>query len=394
MPIKGVLSKAKVPVKIWTDINTVESAALDQLTNVANLPFVYKHVAVMPDVHVGKGATVGSVIATKNALIPAAVGVDIGCGMMAVRTHLNPKRVQDKAAKVRKAIEDAIPVGYQGNKYLPASVKSWKGWDTYDDLCPYAKDVTSKARSQLGSLGGGNHFIEICTDEENNLWVMLHSGSRNIGKTIADWHMHEAKELMKKFHVGLSDRDLAFLPGHTSEFDAYVHDLLWCQDYALQNRVEMMNRVLDILSDMFCEGNPVKREFEVNCHHNYAEIENHYGKNVWVTRKGAVRARTSDYGIIPGSMGAKSYIVMGKGNEESFCSCSHGAGRKMSRSKAKEKFTRKDLMEQTKGVECRKDSGVIDEIPAAYKDIDRVMENQNDLVTVVATLKQFICIKG
>lgn len=390
-----------VPIKIWTDLNKLEPAAKRQLKNTASLPFVFKHVAAMPDVHFGLGATVGSVIATKNAVIPAAVGVDIGCGMMAVKTNLDHKIVQDKIKEIRHSIERSIPVGFNKNKIITDNVLNWKGWQSWDLL--NATKVHSKAEldlkqtsmKQMGTLGGGNHFIEVCLDTENNVWIMLHSGSRNIGKSVAEIHIDKARGIMKQMFIELPDRDLAYFAENTKEYDEYMSDLQWCQDYAFQNRIEMMNRIIkDVSYAIYKEDGKVIRLLEVNCHHNYASKENHYGENVLITRKGAVRARTGDLGIIPGSMGAKSYIVRGLGNEESFHSCSHGAGRTMSRTKAKELFTIDDLKKQTEGVECRKDSGVIDEIPSAYKDIDEVMENQKDLVEIVAQLKQIMCIKG
>lgn len=400
MPIKGVLSKARVPVKIWSPLETVESAALDQLTNTANLPFVFKHVAAMPDVHLGHGATVGSVIATKGAICPAAVGVDIGCGMMAIKTDLDAKVVQDNIVKIRHSIERSVPVGHEGNKKIVTSVANWKGWETYNNLHAAQKHFKSKelfkrAQEQLGTLGGGNHFIEVCLDTDNNVWVMLHSGSRNIGKSLAEMHIYGAKEEMKKMFISLPDPDLAYYVEKTTQYDEYMSDLMWAQEYARENREEMMRRIMkDISYAIHNEDGKIKKLMEVNCHHNYVSKENHYGENVLVTRKGAVRARTGDLGIIPGSMGAKSYIVKGLGNPESFDSCSHGAGRRMSRSEAKRRFTVADLEAQTAGIECRKDDGVVDEIPAAYKDIDEVMDNQKDLVEIVAQLRQIMCIKG
>lgn len=395
MSYKAVLTKGRVPIKIWSDLATVESAALDQLTNTANLPFVFKHVAAMPDVHLGYGATVGSVIATKGAICPAAVGVDIGCGMIAVKTDLDAKVVQDKISEIRKSIERSIPVGHEGNRRITTSVENWQGWATFNALTKPSKDLLSRAQSQLGSLGGGNHFIEVCLDTEQNVWVMLHSGSRNIGKTQAEKHLDVSKGLMKKLFISLPDPDLAYLAEQTPEFDAYMADLNWCQDYALQNREEMLTRVIKDLSyAVHGEEGKIQTSLKVNCHHNYASREHHYGENVIVTRKGAVRARQGDLGIIPGSMGTRSYIVRGLGNPESFHSCSHGAGRTMSRGEAKRRFTVADLELQTAGIECRKDEGVLDEIPGAYKDIDVVMDNQKDLVEVVAQLRQVMCIKG
>jgi tRNA-splicing ligase RtcB len=391
--------KQKVPIKIWAPENEIETQAIAQLKNIASLPFVFKHVAAMPDVHLGLGATVGSVIATKGAVIPAAVGVDIGCGMMAVQIEANLDLVKEKVKEIRHSIERSIPVGFGQNKHCTDAALSWYGWESWGDL--HAPSLTrsgslelrAKAMNQMGSLGGGNHFIELCEDTEGGFWVMLHSGSRGVGNQVANVHINHAKGEMKKLFIDLSDPDLAYYVEGTKEYDNYISDLHWCQEYAYHNRQVMMGRVLkDLRHALKVDSLNVLRS--VNCHHNYASKENHYGENVLVTRKGAVRARSGDMGIIPGSMGTRSYIVEGLGNSESFHSCSHGAGRKMSRTKAKANFTIADLEAQTVGVECRKDSGVLDEIPGAYKDIDKVMENQKDLVKVVAQLKQFMCIKG
>ncbi len=387
--MQQVITEGKVPVKIWA--SEVEESAKKQLINVARLPFLYKHVAVMPDVHWGMGATVGSVIATRGAVIPAAVGVDIGCGMMAVKTRLHAGTIRDAAESIRVEIEAAVPVGFKGNETVSQRALDRISWS--DEWSFIDNRLTEKAQHQMGTLGGGNHFIEICLDAHQNVWVMLHSGSRNVGKTIADRHINEAKGLMKQFFIDLPDPDLAYFAEGTEEFENYMSDLEWCQRYAFQNRIEMMDRVMEVMA-RYGKEDKVSRLMEVNCHHNYAAREHHYGKNVIVTRKGAVRAREDDFGIIPGSMGTRSYIVRGKGCAESFHSCSHGAGRSMSRKEAKRRFTKDDLIEQTKGVECRKDSDVIDEIPSSYKDIDEVMAAQTDLVEVVAVLKQFICVKG
>lgn len=400
MPIKGVISKANVPIKIWSDLATVESAAIDQLTNTANLPFVFKHIAAMPDVHLGKGATVGSVIASKGAICPAAVGVDIGCGMAAVRTDLDPAIVQEKIVAIRHAIERSIPVGHESNRSITNTAEGWSGWRNWDALTVVGKDkdhydMLKRAKSQLGSLGGGNHFIEVCLDTQSRVWVMLHSGSRNIGKVVAERHIDKAKGIMKQMFISLPDPDLAYFAQGTQEFANYLADLEWCQEYAAQNRREMLDRVIKDLSyTVHGEPDAVEVDIKVNCHHNYVARESHYGENVLVTRKGAVRAREGDLGIIPGSMGTRSYIVKGLGNAESFCSCSHGAGRRMSRSEAKRTFTVQDFAAQTAGVECRKDDGVLDEIPGAYKSIDVVMANQTDLVEVLHELKQVMCVKG
>ena len=385
----------RVPIKAWTQLESIEDKALQQLKNTAAMPFVFKHVAVMPDVHFGYGATIGSVIATKGAIIPAAVGVDIGCGMMAVKTDLDHEIVQEKIKEIRHSIERSIPVGFSQHSIDKAPAINQTQLSVMPVLRNFDSKLEEKAMKQMGTLGGGNHFIEICLDELDNVWIMLHSGSRGTGNLVARRHIESAKGMMKKMFIDLPDPDLAYFVEKTRDFDHYINDLNWCQDYAKQNRVEMMNLVMKDLSHaMGFEGAPLKRLLEVNCHHNYTDRENHFGENVWVTRKGAVRARLEDFGIIPGSMGTKSYIVKGKGLVDSFCSCSHGAGRRMSRTQAKREFTKEDLIKQTEGVECRKDIDVLDEIPGAYKDIDVVMKNQEDLVEIVATLKQIMCIKG
>ena len=389
----SVIDTERVPIKIWSKLETVEESAIKQLQNTAKLPFVFKHIAAMPDVHLGIGATVGSVVATKGAICPACVGVDIGCGMMAIRTDLNHDVVQEKIIEIRHSIERSIPVGFDSNKHVMSVVADLPIWKTWNDI--HGTELRSKAMKQIGSLGGGNHFIEICLDTESRVWVMLHSGSRGVGNELARKHIDTAKGLMKKFLIELPDPDLAYLPQKTSEFDSYIKDLQWCQEYAFDNRKEMMRRILKDLSfAIYNEDGKVNSFDEVNCHHNYVAWENHFGENVMVTRKGAVRARSGDMGIIPGSMGAKSFIVRGLGNDQSFHSCSHGAGRKMSRTKARKSFTLGDLNSQTSGVECRKDDGVLDEIPGAYKDIDEVMANQSDLIEIVAQLKQIMCVKG
>lgn len=390
MPPQIIIETPHVPVKIWSDY--IEAEAQKQLENTARLPFVFKHVAAMPDVHAGKGATVGSVVATKGAICPAAVGVDIGCGMMAVKLPLNSAQVAEKIAEIRHTIERSIPVGFNSNRDITEEVMSWGCTNGFPgSLGP--KD-TRKSLEQLGSLGGGNHFIEVCLDKENGVWVMLHSGSRNIGKVLAERHIDKAKGLMKQMFIGLPDPDLAYFAQGTPEFSAYIEDVRWAQSYAMMNRQEMMRRILKDLGYIFNNKTPIEPLISVNCHHNYLEWEHHYGENVIVTRKGAVRARVGDMGIIPGSMGTRSFIVRGKGNPESFDSCSHGAGRRMSRTKARATFTVEDLAKQTEGVNCRKDIGIVDEIPGAYKDIERVMANQSDLVEIVAELKQIMCIKG
>jgi tRNA-splicing ligase RtcB len=390
MPIERTIDDAGAPVKVWT--GDIEPEAERQLRNIAKLPFLFKHVAVMPDVHFGKGATVGSVIATRDAIIPAAVGVDIGCGMAAVPTHLTSADFADgDVAALRHSIERGIPVGFNSNKQPRDAALAWARTQKQ----ARGRTTSEKALCQLGTLGGGNHFIELCTDERDRVWIVLHSGSRNLGKTLAEQHIKIAQKLADRFAIDLPDADLAYLNAGTPEFAAYIDDLKFAQEYAFENRREMLDAIVKDVRRFFDrKGRAVAFDDPINCHHNYVAWEHHFGKDVIVTRKGAIRARSGDLGIIPGSMGTRSYIVEGLGNEESFTSCSHGAGRRMSRSKARKQFTAADLAAQTEGVECRKDAGVIDEIPAAYKDIDRVMQQQRDLVQVRHTLKQFMCVKG
>lgn len=387
------------PIKAWIEGVPLEDEARQQLLNVAKMPFIHKHIAVMPDVHAGKGATIGSVIATKGAVIPAAVGVDIGCGMCAVPTSLTANDLPDSLKTLRQSIENQIPVGFAA---YPDDLHLGD-----DDRClltrTYAMAVLSKygiepgkqtPAQQLGTLGGGNHFIEICLDESDRVWVMLHSGSRGIGNKIGTRFIEIARKDMERHFINLPDRDLAYLCEGTEYFDDYVTAVEWAQTYAMINRRVMLHRVLHIL-EKYCPSMTVDLDARVvNCHHNYISREHHFDKNVIVTRKGAVRARAGEMGIIPGSMGAKSYIVRGKGNSDSFHSCSHGAGRVMSRTRAKALFSVEDQIRATDGVECRKDADVIDEIPMAYKDIDAVMAAQTDLVEVVHTLKQVLCVKG
>ena len=395
MPIRQEISEGRVPVKIYT--GEIEPQARQQLVNISRLPIVHHHVAAMPDVHLGIGATVGSVIPTKSAIIPAAVGVDIGCGMMATRLSLSAEDLDESSLrKVFGRITRDVPVGFGQHD------------DGRDAARPFKKDLTrilqkhpgigkrigknSHWAQQLGTLGGGNHFIEICLDEEQRVWAMLHSGSRGIGNAIGSYFIELAKKDSLKNNVHLPDADLAYFPEGAQHFDDYVEAVGWAQDYARANREEMMELVLDAMHRHL-------PSFEVtggavNCHHNYVEREEHYGERVWLTRKGAIRAGEGELGIIPGSMGTRSYIVRGKGSAESFHSCAHGAGRRMSRNAAQKHFSVKDLEEQTQGVVCRKDKGVLDEIPGAYKPIDEVMANQADLVEVVHTLKQVLCVKG
>ncbi|MCM1982324.1 RtcB family protein [Lyngbya confervoides] len=393
MPYQTLNLATAKPVLSWAnhDLGTQE---IRMAKNVASLPFVYKHVALMPDVHLGKGALVGSVIATQDAVIPAAVGVDIGCGMCAIQTPFTAAQLEGKLKQIRQAVEAAIPVGFSQNQSIDKPVYNWQRWKDFKTLHPGVQSLDQKALAQMGSLGGGNHFIELCLDEAEQVWLMLHSGSRNIGNMLAQNHIHTAKALAKLMEVSLPDPDLAYFVKGTPEFAAYWRDLQWAQEYARYNREVMMARFKRIVELHLGGGKPTQPRFRVNCHHNYAEQEIHDGTSVVITRKGAVRARQDDYGIIPGSMGAKSFIVQGKGNRESYCSCSHGAGRSMSRAQAKRQFSVADLVQQTAGVECRKDAGVIDEIPAAYKPIEQVMANQSDLVNIVATLHQVLCIKG
>ncbi len=362
------------------------------LRNVSRLPCLFKHVALMPDAHLGKGSMVGSVVATKEAVIPATVGVDIGCGMMAVKTPFKSGILDGKLKELRSQIERDIPTGF--NQYRESVDESsyWEGWNEFANLHEGVRDRKAKAMRQLGTLGGGNHFIEVCLDTENFVWLMLHSGSRNIGKELAERHISTAKSLWRLNE--LPAPDLAYFISGTEEFKAYWKDLEWAQRYAMKNREIMMTRLLKVFNKMFNHRQPFKPELAVNCHHNYVALEQHYGESVFVTRKGAINAAAGAYGIIPGSMGAKSFIVKGRGLPESFNSCSHGAGRKLSRGAAKRNFTKEDLERQTAGVECRKDVGVLDEIPGAYKSIETVMKNQEDLVEVVAEIKQVVCVKG
>jgi len=387
-----------VPVKIWSPLEEVESAALAQLRNIASLPWVYHHVAAMADVHLGVGATVGSVVTTKGAISPAAVGVDIGCGMAAVKTSLFARNLPDSLSGLRADIEASIPVGSNGHENLAwtrihglSQHVSFLMGDAFASLSPQVQDLHSKAGHQLGTLGGGNHFIELCIANDESVWLMLHSGSRNIGKCLAELHIHKAQTLAHNTH--LVDRDLAAFLANTPEMAAYRNDLYWAQEYARLNRLIMLAIYTDVIRRFF-GGPEISFATPITCHHNYVAEEKHFGEQVFVTRKGAISAKAGELGIIPGSMGTASYIVRGLGNPESFCSASHGAGRRMSRGAAKKHFTAADLEAQTAGVECRKDLGVLDEIPGAYKDIDAVMANQDDLVQIVFRLKQVMCVKG
>ncbi len=384
------------PIRIWTD--DIDPTALAQLKNVSTLPFVHAHgVVAMPDVHVGIGATVGSVIATDHAVIPAAVGVDIGCGINAVRLSLHASDLPDNLAPIRHQIERDVPLGMG-----PAGSHKHKNRPAFDpDLAKRLQLIMAKhpgleknnAQSQIGTLGSGNHFIEICLDQNDAVWVMLHSGSRGIGNLIGRYFIEKAKKRMESFGIQLPDNDLAYLPDDSDDFKDYVEAVQWAQDYAFENRRVMMKKTIAALRRHIKKPVEITQE-AINCHHNYVEQETHFGRQLWVTRKGAIRARDGDLGVIPGSMGQRSYIVRGKGNLDSYCSCAHGAGRKFSRTAARKQFSVDDLRAQTEGVECRKDSAVLDELPAAYKDIDEVMANQTDLVEVLHTLKQVVCVKG
>jgi tRNA-splicing ligase RtcB (3'-phosphate/5'-hydroxy nucleic acid ligase) len=398
MPVHQEIHEGRVPVKIYT--GEIEPAARAQLVNLSRLPIVHHHVAAMPDVHLGIGATVGSVIPTVRAIIPAAVGVDIGCGMMATRLSLGADDLDEtRLKKVFNQISRDVPVGYGQHKDRDvrdhAAKRFQKGLKRIVEKHPGIEKRRGKQTSwvhQLGSLGGGNHFIEVCLDESNRVWVMLHSGSRGIGNAIGSYFIELARKDAERSQLQLPDRDLAYFPEGAAHFADYVDAVGWAQDYARANREEMMDIVLEALR-RHLPGFEVTGA-AVNCHHNYVEREEHFGEQVWLTRKGAIRARTGELGIIPGSMGARSYIVRGKGAADSFHSCAHGAGRRMSRNAAQKAFSLQDLAAQTEGVICRKDKGVLDEIPGAYKNIDEVMANQSDLVEVVHTLKQVLCVKG
>ena len=394
-----------VPIKMWTKGVPVDEKSKDQLLKTAQMPFIYKWMAVMPDVHVGIGATIGSVIPTKGAIIPAAVGVDIGCGMMASRTTLTASDLPDNLFALRTELERLIPHGMTKNRgqrdrgsWANPSERVDAVWSElvtdFDYICakhPRLKNTNN--RTQLGTLGTGNHFVEICLDEHQQVWIMLHSGSRGVGNAIGSYFIDLARKDMQKHFINLPDKDLAYLVEGTEHFDDYWFAVGWAQRFAMKNRELMMEAAVQALRIII--NKPFNAKVEaVNCHHNYVDKEEHFGQEVLVTRKGAVRARLGEYGIIPGSMGAKSFIVKGKGNQESFCSCSHGAGRVSSRTAAKKQFTVEDQIAQTQGVECRKDEAVIDEIPSAYKPIEDVMKAQSDLVEVVYTLNQVVCVKG
>ncbi|WP_437182344.1 RtcB family protein [Pseudomonas vanderleydeniana] len=393
------------PIKLWTQGVPVEPEARQQLMNTAKMPFIFKHMAVMPDVHLGKGSTIGSVIPTVGAIIPAAVGVDIGCGMIAACTSLTASDLPDNLQGLRSAIERAVPHG----RTSPRSGRDKGAWEDVPDVADlawsaleprfkaiidkYPKLKNANHRKHLGTLGSGNHFIEVCLDEANRVWFMLHSGSRGVGNAIGNLFIELARADMRGHIANLPDRDLAYFEEGSQHFDDYVEAVAWAQDFARQNRAVMMQAVIAATRQVIRKPFDVALE-AVNCHHNYVQKERHFGEEVLVTRKGAVSAKKGELGIIPGSMGARSFIVRGLGNEESFCSCSHGAGRVMSRTKAKQMFTVEDQIRATAHVECRKDEAVIDEIPMAYKDIDQVMHAQRELVEVLHTLRQVVCVKG
>lgn len=386
------------PVKIYT--RDIQAKAISQLKNLSALPFVHSHIAAMPDVHVGIGATVGAVIPCDKAIIPAAVGVDIGCGMNAIRLSIKAYQLPDNLRAVRQAIEAAVPVGKAAHRQAAINAEALAPlesqlmgiFEKHPTLTRMLKRPILTVAQQLGTLGNGNHFIELCIDENQDVWIMLHSGSRGIGNAIGRYFIQNAKREMERHQVQLPDRDLAYFSEGNPGFDDYLEALEWAQAYAWANRTDMMRRVIVALKAVLPHFEITQEA--INCHHNYVAREVHFGKSVYVTRKGAIRAGEGELGIIPGSMGAASFIVRGKGNPESFCSCAHGAGRRLSRTAARAKFKRRDLMAQTRGVECRVDSAVIDEIPAAYKPIDEVMENQKDLVDIVHRLKQVVCVKG
>ena len=392
------IDSGKAPVKAWINGVEMQDEAKEQLCRVARLPFIHKHVAAMPDVHWGIGATIGSVIATKKAIIPAACGVDLGCGMIAKKVgKLTAEHLPESLHEIRSDIEAKVPVGFSQHKN-GIEYQQRNKFETFANE-KHPKMIGGKRgldvmNHQYGSLGGGNHFIEICLDENNDVWVMLHSGSRGIGNQIGRYFISKAKEEMERYHIKLEDKNLSYLPQGTDLFDDYIFSMLWAQEYASENRKRMMDLVLNVIRKHFPFADVRRGVDAINCHHNYAQIENHFGENVYVTRKGAVRAREGDLGIIPGSMGVKSYIVRGKGNPDSFHSCSHGAGRMMSRKKARKVISLDDHKKATEGVECKKDASVLDESPAAYKPIDKVMKAQEDLVDIVHTLKQVVCVKG
>lgn len=388
------MHKINEKILAWLDPVTIEPQALEQLQNISEMPFLFRHVAVMPDCHLGKGATVGSVIATQDAIIPAAVGVDIGCGMIAVKTKFFAKDLPDDLSKLRLSIERRIPLGAgaYNSKIEGTALERVKALDERED----APD-SDKWHAALGTLGSGNHFIELSLDETDQVWVVLHSGSRGIGNQLAMKHIKVAQTLCEQMFIALKDKDLAYLPSETTAFKEYIRDLHWAQDFALANREEMMDRVMKDLSYAFYKEDGHQKEIElerINCHHNFTQQENHFGQSVWITRKGAIQMRNGQMGVIPGSMGTRSYIVSGKENPLAFHSAPHGAGRRFSRTEARKMLTMNDFEEQMKGIECRHSAELIDELPAAYKDIDEVMENAKELVDVKHVLRQILNVKG
>lgn len=409
MEVIGNIEKGGI-AKCWVDGVELEKEARNQITNIAGMPFIYRHVAVMPDAHAGIGATVGTVIATRGAIIPAAVGVDLGCGMVARKLKgLTASRLPSDLSAVRAQIEECVPVGRTHNGKAANDTGGWRNLPpemvrtTWKELEPEYNAICEKhpiiaaanSLNHLGTLGTGNHFIELCLDENQDVWLMLHSGSRGVGNRIGSYFIERAKAEMERYFIHLPDKDLAYIPQHTADFEDYCRAVRWAQKFAAYNRSLMMYHAMHAvelaLHVELLHGAP---EQAINCHHNYVSWERHFGENVIVTRKGAINASKESMGIIPGSMGAKSYIVRGKGHPESFNSCSHGAGRRMSRTEARKRFTVQDHVEATAGVECRKDEGVLDETPAAYKDIDQVMAAQGDLCEIVHTLKAVVCVKG
>lgn len=394
-----ILNMGGVDIHLWANSAHVEPQALEQIARMSRLPIIHERLAIMPDVHLGKGATVGSVIPTNSAIVPSAVSVDIGCGMCAVQTSLMASDLPENLHTIRSQIERDVPVGqamHTGRTYhnkLAARLES--GFNAVMERAP---DLLNRRRTkdswafQIGTLGGGNHFVELCLDEHEHVWIMLHSGSRGIGNAIGEYYISKAREYIENLGYGLPDKDLAWLPESEPLFADYWNALSWAQEYAAVNREAMLNDVLKGIRHHLPPFNMVRKV--INCHHNYVSRETHFGASVYVTRKGAIRAGKDEYGIIPGSMGTASYIVRGLGNEESLCSCSHGAGRVLSRGAARRAFSKADIEAQLEGVECRKDSGIIDELPGAYKNIDEVMAQQSDLVAVEARLKQVLCVKG
>lgn len=378
-------------------VEEIEREALQQIENTSKMPFLFKHVAVMPDCHMGKGATVGTVIATKKAIIPAAVGVDIGCGMISVRTNLKKENLKD-LHEIRLGIERRIPMsaGKFNNNITESAQKRIDELNELSKGKDYNKEFgTNSWEHQLGTLGGGNHFIEVCLDEEDTVWLTVHSGSRGIGNKIGNFYIAKAQELMKKMFITLPDIDLAYLVEGTEDFESYLADLHWAQRFAMLNREEMMDRVITEVKYHVYGNADTEIEVErINCHHNFTQIENHFGDNVWITRKGAIQVKEGMLGMIPGSMGERSYIVEGKGNKMAFESSPHGAGRKFSRTEARKQFTMEDFKKSMIGIEHRESDILLDEIPGCYKDIDHVMENAKDLITVKHTLKQIINVKG